>query len=302
MDALLDSAGLIWFIAVWSTAPTIVSLLVLNAVARRFPGRLTRANFLGNRVPVVGGLALLGGFGLTIAIFALFGIRGLDEAPFPQFAGAVAGLGLLGLIDDLHGDRAAGGFRGHIRALAVDRKVTTGLIKLVGGGLVSLWAAGCLAGSSATGSHGLWLRIATVLVDALFIALAANTFNLLDLRPGRCLSVASVAALAVTIAAMVGWPSPSLFIPLLLGCGILGGSLVVLIPDRLGRIMLGDAGSNAIGAGLAVCAICVMPHWAVGFGVVLLAAFQMWCEKHSLTAFIESKPILRGIDRKIGVR
>lgn len=36
--------------------------------------------------------------------------------------------------------------------------------------------------------------------------------------------------------------------------------------------------------------------------VALLIVFHLWCEKHSLTKFIESHTLLRALDRKIGVR
>src|SRR5260370_41161378 len=58
-------------------------------------------------------------------------------------ATALVVFGLVGLADDLWGDRSIGGFRGHLRQLVEHGRVTTGLVKLaVGGGgalMLGLW-------------------------------------------------------------------------------------------------------------------------------------------------------------------
>ncbi len=66
--------------------------------------------------------------------------------------------------------------------------------------------------------------------------------------------------------------------------------------------MLGDTGSNAFGAVLGVAgAIFFPPLWQAVL-VVALLAFQVWCERYSLSRVIENNPLLRRLDRKIGVR
>ena len=300
-------------ISVWLTIlgalPTGISLLLLWAIAKNPASRLIRHNFLGRTVPVIGGLALLAGLGVLMLLeFPLIVSQhySYETAQYYAFAIAVVGFGLLGLIDDLCGDRGHGGYRGHVRALFVEKRITTGLVKLVGGGLVSLSTAYCLSHWNLPLRAAIWPEppratvsdsIVNVLLNGLFIALSANSFNLIDLRPGRCISLAAFGSLVLVVR---GWNPFADLTPLT--CGMLGCIGVVLVPDRLGKVMLGDAGSNALGAVLAVCAICLMSRWEVAIGVVLLAGFQVWCEKHSLSAFIESTPLLRSIDRKIGIR
>ena len=86
---------------------------------------------------------------------------------------AAVGFGLFGLLDDLAGSTARRGYRGHVGALR-QGELTTGLLKLVGGGLVAVvvawpWAEGSLP---------------DLVGAALVVALAANLGNLLDRAPG----------------------------------------------------------------------------------------------------------------------
>ena len=66
--------------------------------------------------------------------------------------------------------------------------------------------------------------------------------------------------------------------------------------------MLGDTGSNAFGAVWGVAAALYFAPWAQVGVVVLLLLFQAWSETHSLSKAIERSPLLRRLDRKIGVR
>jgi UDP-GlcNAc:undecaprenyl-phosphate/decaprenyl-phosphate GlcNAc-1-phosphate transferase len=277
-----------------------LSLLPFWWIALRFPKRMIRQNFLGRRLPVIGGLAVLTAGVPAGALLAIFAERLRHSTALHAslaFLIAFAGLGSLGLIDDLFGDRSAGGFRGHIGKLLKDRSVTTGLIKLVGGGIFSLLAAYSVCLDQA-GGNLLAARLAIIVLYGACIALSANTFNLVDLRPGRCLTLAIVGLGCVLITASFRGG----YLVADLGSDLLGAVLILLPFDRSGKIMLGDAGSNAIGAGIAVCAISVAKPWEVALLVAAMAGFQVWCESHSLSRFIESKPLLRSIDRKIGVR
>ena len=253
-------------------------------LVRRFD--LRRPNFLGRRIPFVGGLAFVLGGEL------FYGGEWLIQGWRTSLAGVyllvTLGFGVLGLLDDLKGDRSAGGFRGHFLALRQGR-VTTGAVKALGGGLLSL-----IAGRLITMPEPLW----AALLAALLIALSANTLNLLDLRPGRCLFGFLAGAVVVLLVLLHQQAS---------GVGMLfwaaAAFAVILYPlDAGGRVMLGDTGSNALGAVLGVAgAVFFSPLWQ-GVVVLLLLAFQFWCELHSLTQFIENHPALRALDRKIGVR
>ena len=269
-------------------------LLLIAALAFGFGGTawlvsrydLRRLNFLKQRIPSIAGLAFVLGGEFFYASEAL--AAGWRHSLASVFFLVTLGFGGLGLLDDLKGDRSAGGFRGHFRRLR-EGKVTTGAVKAIGGGILSL-----IAGYLIAAPGPLW----AALVAGLLIALSANTLNLLDLRPGRCLFGFGIGVLAIWVTL---WSQHSLSSGLLLWAA--GAFALILFPlDSGGVVMMGDTGANAFGAVLGVAGAIYFPVWGQLIVVALLIAFQVWCEKHSLTKFIESQPILRALDRKIGVR
>src|SRR6185503_4344852 len=103
--------------------------LLLRVLRRRPPGgaaRWTRTNHAGAPVTLLEGPAYAVG-----AVCGALATGGPGAAP-----AAVAGLGAaaFGALDDLAGDSASKGLRGHLSALASGR-VTTGAVKILGLGL-----------------------------------------------------------------------------------------------------------------------------------------------------------------------
>ena len=119
--------------------------------------------------------------------------RGLRRARAPAAPAAapaaVAGLGAaaFGALDDLAGDSASKGLRGHLSALASGR-VTTGAVKILGLGLTGA-ATAALADRRRPGD----VPVLATVAGAAVVAAAANMANLLDLRPGRALKVTLLA-------------------------------------------------------------------------------------------------------------
>lgn len=261
-------------------------------ITRKFAARFNRANFAKASIPTAFGLAFVLAADIYYGYQALLPTPYYDRLPLVYLLVAV-GFGVLGLVDDLAGDRSAGGFRGHFRKLFKERKLTTGAIKAIGGGVIALAAGWLLAGAV----HSL-TSVLNLILAALLIALTANTLNLVDLRPGRCLAAFFIGAVAV-------------FVTLAAHHILLGGELfylavaaaAILYPlDARGRVMLGDTGANSLGAVLGLTmALFFSTPWQVAL-VALMVGFQVWAEKRSLSKLIEETPVLRGIDRKIGVR
>jgi len=197
----------------------------------------------------------------------------------------VAGLGAaaFGALDDLAGDSASKGLRGHLAA-AGRGELTTGAIKIVG-----LGVSGLLAGRMVDRSAGRTGAMAT-LVGGAVIAGSANIVNLLDLRPGRALKV--VLLLAAPIVAGRGTSSLSRAT-----AAAAAGAAIASMPDDLaGRSMLGDTGANSAGALLGTALVARSGPRGRLLALAMVTALTLASEKVSFTTVIESTPGLRELD------
>ncbi len=218
------------------------------------------------------GVAVMGALGVEVASAV---------APWSVTAttSAVTGFGLLGLLDDLGGDRSTKGLRGHLAALVRGRP-TTGSLKLVGGLAVAVVAVGAVP---AQGD-----RLAALVVGALVVALSANAANLFDLAPARATKVAVLVAVPVAVVA-----------PATAAAGPVAAiaAVVALVPAELEeRSMLGDTGANVLGAsvGLLVVATFALVGQLVALGV--LVGLNLASERVSFSAVIARHPLLARLD------
>jgi UDP-GlcNAc:undecaprenyl-phosphate/decaprenyl-phosphate GlcNAc-1-phosphate transferase len=196
----------------------------------------------------------------------------------PEMAGLVLGFALLGLLDDVAGVGESGGFRGHLRAL-VQGRLTTGSVKLFGGAVVALAVVGV------THTIG-W---AGMLVDAAIVCLAANLANLLDRAPGRAIKVAIVALVAIAVCGR-DERVIAVAVPVGAAAGLLAG-------DLREELMLGDAGSNALGAACGLGAVIVTPDAWRWLLLVALLALNLLSEVVSFSSVIDRVGPLRWLDR-----
>ncbi|MGC8784946.1 MAG: hypothetical protein ACP5RN_11260 [Armatimonadota bacterium] len=211
-----------------------------------------------------------------------------DEQARPlslAFLVAAFGFGLLGWIDDLWGDPTSKGLRGHVRALRQGR-ITTGLLKAVGGLTVSLVAAWLLQGGWAA------------LLGGVTVALMANAMNLLDMRPGRAVSVFLALSVLVVFYLLL---SGQALTAAMLGF-FMAAALLLRRHDASGEAMMGDVGSNLLGGVLGVSLVAGVPLWAQAVVLALLVALHVAAERISLSQWIEDTPWARRLDRMTGVR
>lgn len=222
-------AAAIGFATAWAVA------MLLATPGRKMLSAVRVENYAGKDVPTGMGaillVSVLSGLGLPVLL-------GLDKVGGTGHWGFWLTLVCLaGLVDDAFGDHESRGFQGHFRAL-VNGRLTTGMMKVV---LVSLGAVFI--------SLPLTWRS---LPDIALLVLSVNFFNQLDLRPGRALKAFLLLtggfAAAGSFPAAVGW----------------GGALGLLPGDLRADYMLGDAGSNLLGAlaGLTLVTFLPLP-WVV---------------------------------------
>ncbi len=244
---------------------------------------LQRENYRGVHLPTAVGLLIVAAVlvveGGRVAVGA-FGYG--DEAPAPErvlVLVALLGFGFLGFVDDLLATGADRGFRGHLRALSRGR-VTTGFLKLAGGGALALVLA--VAAHGETGVQPF--------VDAAVIALAANLANLFDRAPGRATKYALV--LYIPVAIVCGTDATGVAIAV-----VIGAAVGLLPGDLRERYMLGDTGANVIGAVLGLAVVLeTAPETRVIVAVALLVA-NVLSEVVSFSRVIERVPPLRAFDR-----
>jgi hypothetical protein len=148
------------------------------------------------------------------------------------------------------------GFREHLRAGR-----TTGVLKLAGIPAFALWRTRSLSGT-------------------LLVALSANVVNQLDTRPGRALKGFALGALLLR-----GAPRRAV------------AAAVLLAPYDLREMtMLGDSGSNTLGAVLGLRSVGRLTERQRWSAIVALAGLTLLGERRSLGALIERTPVFRELD------
>jgi glucosyl-3-phosphoglycerate synthase len=134
---------------------------------------------------------------------------------------------------------------------------TTGVLKLLGIPLAGLAATRSVSG-------------------ALLVGLSANALNQLDTRPGRALKAYLLAAAALR--------APK-------------GMAVLLLPYDLREMaMLGDAGSNALGALVGLNSVSRLTGRGRWLAIAALAGLTLLGERRSLGELIERTPLLADLD------
>lgn len=260
-----------------------VALVPAGARGLREAG-LTRENYRGATCAFPLGAVLA-----TAALVALAPLAFLNDradldllAPdLRQWLPYLLGIAFLGFLDDALGQGAAAatprGWRGHWGALREGR-LSTGAIKAIGALALAAYAV------SGRGLED-WRYVA----DVLLLILATNLGNLLDLRPGRAEKALGLLAVGLCLGA---WT----FAPLEL-LGIFAGPVLVGAWLTLREsAMLGDTGSNLIGAIAGVWLLTTLGGDGRLIALAVVLAITIYGELRSISATIESVPPLRWLD------
>jgi hypothetical protein len=259
--------------------------------------RLEKPNFVGDVIPASVGMTFLF---VGAAVYGLLPVSGstLGFVYAPSFLMVCVGLGYSDSSTTNTGSRDVGGFKGHIGSL-LKGKPTTGAVKLIVGGVLALLAA-FLVHKTAWGN---------LLLTATMIALGANTLNLLDTRPGRAqFGFFTLFALPITVVTFFALYKLRYIQPDLLPddvrfytpAGVLLGPLVFAAAiewwsDARGKAMMGDTGSNLLGATGALAAAVTLPL-AGNIGLLLiLIAVNLVAERFLDKRLDRKKPILTGV-------
>ncbi len=265
-------------------AGAVVAALLWRAMAPQFHASdvLRRTNYRGHVLPVASGVVVVLAVvfvGAASSIAITFGGESDRELAHVEglvgFVGATVGFGFIGLLDDLVGATSTKGFKGHLGAL-VRGKVTTGLVKLVWGVLLGVLAS---PGDGWAGVRG-----------GVVIAACANLGNLFDRAPGRTVKVSLAGGVVV---ATLGAPAVQLSAMTV----VLGAGLGLLVPDLRERCMLGDTGSNVLGAAVGFGLVVATGPTGEWVALAAMVALNVVSEYVSFTKVIDATPPLRFLDR-----
>lgn len=241
---------------------------------------LRRPNYRGHELPVASGVVavlavvLVGGAYSLIERYGGWSSHELARGA-TVVGGATVGFGFVGLLDDLVGGAATKGFRGHLGALR-RAEFTTGLVKLVLGVVFGMLAVG----------HD----FAGAVRGGLLIAATANLANLFDRAPGRVIKMSWLGAAVVAALGAPGWHLTG---PML----VVGAGSGLLIPDLRERCMLGDTGSNVLGAAIGWGLVISLAGGGEWVALVVVVALNLASEFVSFTRVIDAVAPLRWLDR-----
>jgi UDP-GlcNAc:undecaprenyl-phosphate/decaprenyl-phosphate GlcNAc-1-phosphate transferase len=239
-----------------------------------------RENYRGRSLPFPAGWLILAAAAVALVVLApLQELAGADDVLQPELGAAVVyvvGVGLLGLVDDVFSGESRG-WRGHARAV-MSGQFATGALKAVGSLGLALYV---MTGRGySTGEY---------LLAVALLVLTTNLFNLLDLRPGRSVKGFVLLGLGLTVGA---WDLHPLW-----ALGLFGGAVLALgIYDVRERAMLGDTGSNLIGALAGLWLVFALGTTGQLVALVVVLAITVYGEFRSLSAFIERTPGFRQLD------
>lgn len=242
-------------------------------------GRHVRTNYRGAALPCPFGIVIP--LAVILAAAATWIVAALADRPdiAPIGLTFVLGVALLGLIDDqFTGD--ARGLRGHLRA-TLRGDLSTGAIKAIGTVALAIVVVG----------DALVLGpVEDALLTAAVLIVTTNLFNLFDLRPGRTGKAFLVVVAGCT--AFIGTTT-------LAGLGLLVGPvLVAFLYDLREQAMLGDTGSNAIGAIAGLFLVHAADGSTAALGAIagVLLLITLYGELRSINTLVESTPGLRHLD------
>jgi UDP-GlcNAc:undecaprenyl-phosphate/decaprenyl-phosphate GlcNAc-1-phosphate transferase len=262
-----------------------ISLFVVPAGARGLrDAGLVRENYRGALLAFPLGAVLTTAALVALAPLAFLDDRGdldLLEPDLRRWLPYLLGIAFLGFLDDAlgRGEAAATprGWRGHWAALR-SGSLSTGAIKAIGALALAAYVV-----------SGRGLEDWRYLADVVLLILTTNLFNLLDLRPGRAEKGLLLLGAGLCLGA---WT----FAPLEL-LGIFVGPVIVGAWLTLGeRAMLGDTGSNLIGAIAGVWLLTALGADARLIALAAVLALTIYGEIRSISATIDSVPPLRWLD------
>lgn len=252
------------------SAPLIIRFLSENGI--------TKQNYKKELIPVGTGLLFPWTFVATIVVASLISkfvgsVELYDRQVLPLTI-LLIGCSFTGFIDDRLSNENVRGIFNHLKFL-LKGTLTSGGIKAIFGLTISLFVA-----------LFLYDDIARIAFSTLIIAFSMNAINLIDLRPGRALKTYIFTALFLFVLPLMvdSAVAPVWHFQL----ALIMPAIVLLSSDSRAKSMLGDTGSNALGAILGF--ILASNNYSLPLNGIILGAlilFNLVTDRWSLSKFLE---------------
>ncbi|MDP9189668.1 MAG: hypothetical protein M3O25_10510 [Actinomycetota bacterium] len=262
-----------------------VALVVVPAGVRALESAgLVRDNYAGRSVAFPLGAVLVAAALVALAPLAPLDDRADLELLDPELTrwfAYIVGVAFLGLFDDALGRGDAGdtarGWRGHARSVLAG-ELSTGAVKAIGALALAAYA-----------TSGLGRESLDYVVDLALLLLATNFANLLDLRPGRAEKALALVAAGLCLGY---WTvEPIELLGLFLGPVAVGAWFTLRE-----RAMLGDTGSNVVGALIGIWLVTTLSDPGRLIALAVLVGLTVYGEFRSLSAAIERLPLIKQLD------
>lgn len=232
-------------------------------------------NFKSDKIPTAMGLVFIFVQVITMGTFEII-YEFVDGFNLIYLLGFVF-IGIIGLLDDLIGDKKVKGLRGHIKSF-FNGKLTTGAIKAFLGLFISFVISSYITST-----------FVDFVINALLIGLFTNFINLFDLRPGRATKTFIVISMLFLISSSKTYNDYIVY-------SMYGLLIPYILLDLKAEIMMGDTGANVLGFTLGIYA-------AINFEIVpriiilcILILIHFMAEKVSFSKVIENNKILKYLD------
>ena len=232
-------------------------------------------NFRLEKIPTAMGLVFIFAQTITIGILEMF--YDFNNSFNSVYLLGFTFIGLIGLLDDLIGDKEVKGLKGHIKAF-FHGKLTTGAIKAFLGLFISFVISSYIS-----------TDIINFIINGLVIGLFTNSINLFDLRPGRAAKTFILISMLLMFFSSKSYVNHIIY-------SIYGLIIPYIILDLRAEVMMGDTGANVLGFTLGVYSAgnFEMPTRIIILFVLILIHFL--AEKFSFSKIIENNRILKYLD------
>ncbi|MDF2680969.1 MAG: UDP-N-acetylmuramyl pentapeptide phosphotransferase [Brevibacillus sp.] len=272
--------------------PVLVHRSLLSFVLKKLRARgMHRVNYRGLEVMTAGGVMLVSSS--VIALLGMLVYVGTMTTEISAWKeGMLLGAGMIavafwGWQDDCASDQQTKGFRGHFGMLWREKRMTSGIWKVWGGGSTAVVIALALGPSS------LW----TWIIAASLLAISPNVLNLFDLRPARAMKVFWLLLIAAMVIGYCSEGLESSYRHGLWQLPVMMATCLLFRHDAGGRIMLGDTGANALGFCAGYLFVLGTPLLAQVVILLLFICLHILAEFISISTMIERFRWLKRIDR-----